>query len=184
MLESHQIPARTFYFGAYGEGAGGRAGLARPAGVPGLPTGSCSYRTVKAPGLSENSARAKRRGAAIFFRDEAGVRSDSARARRWGAKGQPPVVEASARRQSGNAIAAVSPQGALWSTIATGRLNAARFIRFLGDVMRRRAAAIPFSSRRIAMKPTGPRSLPKATVVAAATRRPSARGFFEGFTCR
>ena len=37
--------------------------------------------------------RAKRCGADIFFLDEAGVRSDSALQRTWGAKGETPVVQ-------------------------------------------------------------------------------------------
>jgi len=83
-------------------------------------------------------ARARRRGADIFFLDEAGVRSDSALQRTWGAKGQTPVVETSGQRQSVNAISAVNPQGAFWYNIYTGRMNAERFITFLRDFMRRR----------------------------------------------
>ena len=40
-------------------------------------------------------ARAKRRGADIFFIDEAGVRSDAALQRTWGAKGETPIVATS-----------------------------------------------------------------------------------------
>jgi len=86
----------------------------------------------------ELRARAKRRGAGIFFLGEAGVRPDSALQRTWGAKGQTPVVETSGRRQSANAIPAVNPQGAFWYNIYTGRMNAERFITFLRDFMRRR----------------------------------------------
>jgi len=40
-------------------------------------------------------ARAKRRGADIFCIDEAGVRSDAALQRTWGAKGETPIVATS-----------------------------------------------------------------------------------------
>jgi hypothetical protein len=43
--------------------------------------------------------RAKRCCADIFFLDEAGVRSDSALQRTWGAKGETPVVQTSGQRQ-------------------------------------------------------------------------------------
>lgn len=92
----------------------------------------------KAKDYPKLRARAKRHGADIFFLDEAGVRSDSALQRTWGAKGQTPVVETSGQRQSVNAISAVNPQGAFWYNIYTGRMNAERFITFLRDFMRRR----------------------------------------------
>lgn len=92
----------------------------------------------KATDYPKLRARAKRYGADIFFLDEAGIRSDSALQRTWGAKGQTPVVETSGQRQSVNAISAVNPQGAFWYTVYTGKMNAGRFIIFLRDFMRRR----------------------------------------------
>jgi transposase len=53
-------------------------------------------------------ARAKRLGAEIFFIDEAGVRSDAALQRTWGAKGETPIVPTSGQRQKVNAISAVN----------------------------------------------------------------------------
>ena len=79
--------------------------------------------------------RAKRRGADVFFRDEAGVRSDAPLQRTWGAKGQTPVVATSGQRQSVNAISAVNARGAFWYNVYTGRLNALRFIEFLKDFL-------------------------------------------------
>ena len=82
--------------------------------------------------------RAKRRGAAIFFLDEAGVRSDAPLARTWAPRGHPPVVPTSGQRQSVNAISAVSPLGAFWYKVFTGRLNATTFRTFLQAFLRRR----------------------------------------------
>jgi len=82
--------------------------------------------------------RAKRRGAEIFFLDEAGIRSDAPLQRTWGAKGQTPVVKTSGQRQSVSAISAVTARGAFWYSVYTGRLNATRFVEFLKAFMRNR----------------------------------------------
>jgi transposase len=82
--------------------------------------------------------RAKRRGADIFFLDEAGIRSDAPLQRTWGAKGQTPVVKTSGQRQSVSAISAVTARGAFWYSVYTGRLNATRFVEFLKAFMRNR----------------------------------------------
>jgi transposase len=83
-------------------------------------------------------ARAKRRGADIFFIDEAGVRSDAALQRTWGAKGETPIVATSGQRQRVNAISAVNASGAFWYDVYTGKFNAALFITKLKAFMRRR----------------------------------------------
>ena len=59
-------------------------------------------------------ARARRRGAKIFFLDEAGIRSDSVLGRTWAPKGQTPEVPTSGRRQAVNAISAVNARGEFW----------------------------------------------------------------------
>jgi len=82
--------------------------------------------------------RAKRRGADIFFLDEAGIRSDAPLQRTWGAKGQTPIVKTSGQRQSVSAISAVTARGAFWYSVYTGRLNATRFVEFLKKFMRNR----------------------------------------------
>jgi transposase len=82
--------------------------------------------------------RAKRRGADIFFLDEAGIRSDAPLQRTWGAKGQTPIVKTSGQRQSVSAISAVTARGEFWYSVYTGRLNAARFVEFLKQFMRYR----------------------------------------------
>lgn len=82
--------------------------------------------------------RARRCGADIFFLDEAGIRSDAALQRTWGAKGQTPVVATSGKRQAVNAISAVNLLGAFWYNVYTGRLNAQQFILFLKDFLKGR----------------------------------------------
>lgn len=87
-------------------------------------------------------ARAKRRGADIFFIDEAGVRSDAALQRTWGAKGETPIVATSGQRQRVNAISAVNAGGAFWYDVYTGTFNAELFIKKLKAFMRRRRRAV------------------------------------------
>jgi transposase len=87
-------------------------------------------------------ARARRTGAQIFFLDEAGVRSDQVLGRTWGLRGQTPEVPTSGRRQSVNAISAVSARGAFWYEIYTARLNAAGFIALLAHFLRRRSGKV------------------------------------------
>lgn len=83
-------------------------------------------------------ARAKRRGADIFFLDEAGVRSDSPLGRTYGLKGKTPVVKTSGQRQKVSAISAVSAKGGFWFKVYTGMLNAAVFIQFLAEFLKTR----------------------------------------------
>jgi transposase len=82
--------------------------------------------------------RAKQRGAAIFFLDEAGVRSDAPLGRTWAPRGRTPIVPTSGQRQAVNAISAVSPLGAFWYKVFTGRLNATTFRTFLQAFLRGR----------------------------------------------
>jgi transposase len=87
-------------------------------------------------------ARAQRRGAKIFFLDEAGVRSDQVLGRTWGLRGHTPEVPTSGKRQSVNAISAVNALGEFWFEIYTERLNATRFIEWLTRFMRRRKSPV------------------------------------------
>ena len=84
----------------------------------------------------ELKRRAKRRGARIFFLDEAGFQSDPPLGRTYGLKGKTPVVVCSGQRQSINAISAVTATGAFWAATYTGKLNAESFRGFLQDFMR------------------------------------------------
>lgn len=86
--------------------------------------------------------RAQRRGAAIFFLDEVGVRSDSPLGRSYGLRGKTPAVKTSAQRQQINAISAVNARGAFWFKVYAGMLNAALFILFLEDLLKGRSQPI------------------------------------------
>jgi len=83
-------------------------------------------------------ARAKRRGADIFFLDETGVRSDQALRRTWGIRGRTPVVPTTGKRQWVNAISALNARGAFWYRVFKGRLNKTTFITFLKSFLRGR----------------------------------------------
>jgi transposase len=87
-------------------------------------------------------ARAKRRGAKIFFLDEAGVRSDQVLGRTWGLRGHTPEVPTSGKRQSVSAISAVNALGEFWFAIYTERLNATKFLELLAHFMRRRKSPV------------------------------------------
>lgn len=80
------------------------------------------------PGLLE---QARRKGAAIYFVDEAAVRSDAHRGTTWGKMGQTPEVEDSGDRFSLKMISAVSPRGDMKFQFLEGRMNGARFVQFL-----------------------------------------------------
>ena len=83
-------------------------------------------------------ARAQRRGAKLFFLDEAGVRSDPVLGRTWAPRGQTPTVATSGQRQAVNAISAVNARGEFWYEVFTGRFNALAFITFLRHFLRGR----------------------------------------------
>jgi len=78
---------------------------------------------------------AKDKGAAIFWLDEASIRSDDPLQRTWGERGQTPVVKTSGQRQSINAISALSNEGGFWYHVYDGKFNADKcvecFKRFL-----------------------------------------------------
>ena len=80
------------------------------------------------PGLR---AKARRVGAAIYFVDEASVRSDAHRGTTWGKIGQTPAVDDRGDRFSIRLISAVSPRGDMKFSSFTGRMNAIRFVNFL-----------------------------------------------------
>jgi transposase len=87
-------------------------------------------------------ARARRRGARIFFLDEAGVRSDAVLGRSWAPKGQTPEVATSGRRQSVNAISAINARGEFWYKVYTQRLNKELFLHFLKAFLRGRRISV------------------------------------------
>jgi len=86
--------------------------------------------------------RAKQRGATLCFLDEAGVRSDAPLGRTWAPRGRTPIVPTSGQRQAVNAISAVTPLGAFWYKVFTGRLNATTFRSFLQTFLRGRRSPV------------------------------------------
>jgi transposase len=87
-------------------------------------------------------ARAKQRGAKIFFLDEAGIRSDQVLGRTWAPRGRTPEVRTSGQRQSINAISAVNARGEFWYEVFSGKFNAAAFIVFLRHFLRGRRSPV------------------------------------------
>jgi transposase len=118
-----------------------KAGVSRLLGHLGLSPQRPTYKSYKQnpkemkkyldetfPGLLEQARRTK---AAIYFVDEAAVRSDAHRGTTWGKIGQTPIVEDSGDRFSLKMISAVSPRGDLKFQCFTGRMNGTRFVAFL-----------------------------------------------------
>ena len=75
--------------------------------------------------------RAKKKGALIYFGDEAGIRTDHHSGTTWAPKGQTPVVESTGSRYSLNLVSAISAKGHMRFMVVQGRMNAERFIAFL-----------------------------------------------------
>ena len=80
-------------------------------------------------------ALAKAEGAAIFFGDEAGVRSDYHAGTTWGVRGRTPVVATTGQRFGLNMISAISARGQLRFMVVKGKLNGARYVEFLKRLM-------------------------------------------------
>jgi len=80
--------------------------------------------------------RAKAENALILWGDEMGLRSDDPVGRSYAPRGRTPVVPAAGRRFGCNMISAISNLGRLWFMVFGGRLNAERFIEFLGRLLR------------------------------------------------
>lgn len=78
---------------------------------------------------------AGRLGAAVFFADEASVRTDYHSGTTWGEIGRTPVVKGTGNRKSVNMISAVSPRGKLYFKFLAGNTNAAAFTGFLKDML-------------------------------------------------
>jgi transposase len=74
---------------------------------------------------------ARRKGAVIFFVDEAAIRSDSHRGTTWGKIGTTPVVLDSGERFGLRLISAVSPRGDMRFASFEGRMTSARFVDFI-----------------------------------------------------
>lgn len=83
-------------------------------------------------------AHAKKTGAEIFWLDEASIRSDDPLQRTWGEKGKTPVVKTSGKRQSINAISALSNKGGFWYHVFTGRFTAEKCVECFGNFQKHR----------------------------------------------
>jgi transposase len=80
--------------------------------------------------------RAKEQNALILWGDEMGLRSDDQIGRSYAPRGKTPVVDATGKRFGCNMISAISNLGQLWFMVFAGRLDAKRFIAFLGRLLR------------------------------------------------
>jgi transposase len=76
-------------------------------------------------------AEAKKRGAVIYFGDEAGVRSDHHTGTTWAVRGKTPVVQTTGARFGLNLISAVSAQGEMRFMTVKGTVTAPVFVEFL-----------------------------------------------------
>lgn len=83
----------------------------------------------------EIRAEADRVGAAIYFADESGMRSDYHTGTTWAPKGQTPVVGSTGRRFSLNMLSAISPRGELRFMLHEGSVDAEVFLTFLKRLM-------------------------------------------------
>jgi len=86
--------------------------------------------------------QAQQEGAAIYFGDEAGVRSDFHAGTTWGVRGQTPVVRSTGQRRSVNMISAVSARGHLRFMLTKGKVNGLVFVEFLKRLMHNAARPI------------------------------------------
>src|SRR5246500_2403180 len=84
------------------------------------------------------AARAKRRGAELYFWDESGFRADVVQGTTWGVKGCTPIVAVPGTRQSVSAASAVHAKGAFWFATYKSGMSAEVFVAMLGQLMRHR----------------------------------------------
>jgi len=75
--------------------------------------------------------QAKKRGAEIFFADEAVVRSDFHSGKTWAPRGQTPIVRVTGARFGFNLLSAVTAKGQMRFMVMQGKVNAAAFCEFL-----------------------------------------------------
>lgn len=92
-----------------------------------------AWRKTQYPALKR---RAKAENALILWGDEMGLRSDDPVGRSYAPRGKTPVVDATGKRFGCNMISAISNLGQLWFMVFAGRLDAKRFVEFLGRLLR------------------------------------------------
>ena len=83
----------------------------------------------------EIKKKAKQVGAAIYFEDESGIRSDFHSGTTWAPKGQTPVIEVTGARFSLNMIGAIDMRGKLSFTVVKGSVSAEHICDFLQRLM-------------------------------------------------
>ena len=79
---------------------------------------------------------AKKQGAAIFFADEAGLRSDHHSGTTWAKKGKTPIVTTTGARFGFNVISAVNAQGEFRFMVVQGTVGAKKFIEFISRLIK------------------------------------------------
>ena len=79
--------------------------------------------------------RAKKLGAAIYFEDESGIRSDFHAGTTWAPKGETPVIKVTGARFSTNMIAAIGTRGHLRFMVHKGAVTADVICNFLNRLM-------------------------------------------------
>lgn len=87
-------------------------------------------RTWKEETFPQIQARAKKEGAAIFFADEASVRTNYHAGTTWAPVGQTPVVDGSGRTRSISMVSAVSPRGELHFQVYEEGIRKEEFLEF------------------------------------------------------
>src|SRR6202035_4579354 len=93
--------------------------------------------------FGNGKAMAKKQGADIYFGDAAYIRSDHHAGRTWGAKGDTPIVQATAARHGMSLISAVTSRGHLrFMIIDKGSVNADVFIEFLKRLIKGASAFV------------------------------------------
>lgn len=81
--------------------------------------------------------QAKEEGAAIYFGDETGMRSDHTAGKSYAKKGQTPVIKKTGKRFKINMISAVSPRGAKRFMIYKGSFRSKQFIMFMKQLTKK-----------------------------------------------
>lgn len=83
----------------------------------------------------EIKKRAKRLGAAIYFQDESGIRSDYHSGRTWAPIGQTPIIEATGARFGLNMMGAISMRGEMRFMVIKSSVSAEQICNFLNRLM-------------------------------------------------
>lgn len=85
--------------------------------------------------FTEIKRRAKKLGATIYFKDEAGIRADFHAGTSWAPKGQIPIIKVTGARFSTNMIAAITTRGHLRFMVHQGTITADVLCDFLKRLM-------------------------------------------------